>query len=219
MFKIACIASIIEKQRDLTVEQILKQTIQPDKVHFYIDDKPVTGLENRRVRIAENQTKLQAIVERMTDIDLVWQIEGDGILPHNALERLITHYYDHPAIYSGVEVGRHGLYCLGAWHIARDRQSFQSVDYRLHGLQRVDAMGLYCFLMAKEPYLYAKPSWNNHRWGPDVNFFLSSPVDKYVDMDLHVGHQIRGGIIMPTDASTCNARFWKENKEWRFEQL
>jgi hypothetical protein len=39
-------------------------------------------------------------------------------------------------------------------------------------------------------------------------------------MDLHIGHQIKGGVIMPEHITTCNVKFYKnENNDWKFKQL
>lgn len=210
---VACV-----EDRSLVDEQIAKQTRQPDEVVVLVDTEPAQGIDARRKRIAENQKLLQGIVER-SDADIVWQLEGDSVVQENALDKLLMRYTEEPAVYSGVQVGRHGLYCLGAWHINADRTRLRSVDHRLHGLQEVQGMGLYCFVMDRQSYLAAYATWDGERWGPDVNFFLSSPIKKYVDMDLHVGHFYKGGIIRPTDAAVCNAEFLLVNNQWEFKQL
>lgn len=216
--KILCVGQV--EDRTNIDQQILKQTIQPDRTIFYVDENPAKGIDARRIRIAENHEKLREIVEAYKP-DLVWQVEGDGVMPENTLERLLGHYIRNPdvACYSGVEVGRHGLYCLGAWHVAKDRKSYESVDYRLKGLQEVDAMGMYCFLMPANIWLATPCYWNGERWGPDVNFFLNIAKPKYVDMGLHIGHKTKTGTIEVSHISTCNAKFWEENGTWEYKQL
>lgn len=214
--RVLCVAQL--EDRTLADEQVRKQTRQPDRTIFYIDPTPAIGIENRRYRIAENHQKLREFVQAYKP-DLVWQIEGDCVLEDDTLEHLLDLYEEYPAIYSGVQVGRHGLYCLGAWHVSHDRNMFRSVDHNQYGIIEVDAMGMYCFLMPAQAYLDASCWWEGERWGPDVNFFLSSPLEKFVDMDLQVGHAHNGGVIMPNDISTCNAEFWRDGDEWRFKQL
>lgn len=213
---ILCIAQL--ESRIIADEQVAKQTIQPLRTIFYVDKAPAQGIDARRIRIAENHQKLRDIVLAYQP-DYVWQIEGDSILPENTLETLISHYQKQPGVYSGIQVGRHGLYCIGAWHVAKNKKEFASVDHKLTGLQSVDAMGMYCFFTDTATWLSGDCYWKSERWGPDVNYFLSIDAPKFVDMDLEIGHKTNTGIIMPSHASTCNAVFWQENKEWRFEQV
>lgn len=201
-------------------EQISKQTIQPDVIDLYIDEDPAVGINNRRNRIADNMLLLREKVIA-SDADLIWQVEGDGVFEDNTLERLLGHYFrgKDGDVYSGIEVGRHGLYCIGAWHINADGTEIQSVDYQLEGIQKVDAMGLYCFLTSRKTWLKGYADWEDEVWGPDVNFFLSTSADKYVDMGIQIGHKVKNGIIRVTDESTCNAKYWLENGKWEFKQL
>jgi hypothetical protein len=213
---ILCIAQL--EDRTLADEQVQRQTLQPDRTIFYIDENPAVGITERRKKIAENHSKLVEIVKAYKP-DLVLQIEGDSVMPSNTLETLVNHYKQKKAIYSAVQVGRHGLYCIGAWHVANDRTSFESVDYKQKGLQEVDAMGLYCFIADTKTWLSGKCEWNGEKYGPDVNYFLSISKNKYVDMNLQIGHKHKDGIITVDQPSTCNARFWLENNIWQFKQL
>jgi len=218
--KILCIAQVEDSTN--VEQQVAKQTLQPTESVFYIDKKPARGIEKRRKRISDNHGYLRLMVRKYNP-DLVWQIEGDCDLPEDCLARLVQHYHNlydkNFGFVSGVQVGRHGLYCLGAWHFNDDRTRFNSVDYKLDGLQRVDATGFYCLLAPTDVWLSGVASYNGERYGPDVNFGLSIKKDKYVDMNLEIGHIFKGGIIRPSDISTCNATFWLENNQWSFKQL
>ena len=203
-------------------EQILKQTVQPDKVIFYIDENPAKGINERRKRIADNHAKLQAIVKAYKP-DLVWQVEEDGVYPKDTLERLIMQYNKLNApdfgYISGIQVGRHGLYHLGAW-VNFTADSFESLDYRLKGIQEVEATGFFCLLAERNKWLAGTASYNDEPYGPDVVWGLSTPYKKYVDMSIEVGHKVKGGVIEPKHISTCNVRFYKNEKgEWKFTQL
>lgn len=221
--KVLAIASL--ENRENLDEQIAKQTVQPYRVIYHEDKNPAKGIENRRKRIAQNQDKLKEIVKAYKhECDLVWQLEGDSVLPANCLDRLLDNLYSHhiqkdPAnlgYISGIQVGRHGLYHIGAWrNITKD--SFESIDYKLKGIQKVDATGLYCLLAPIETWLDGKASWNGEPYGPDVNWSLSLNKDIYVDMNLEIGHKIKGGIIMPSDPSTTNVRFNKTAKGWEYK--
>ncbi len=200
-------------------KQILKQTIQPTRTILHVDDNPAVGINKRRERIAENHQFLRTIVKAYKP-DLVWQVEGDAVLPEDTLERLINHYLQNPdmGFVSGVQVGRHGLYCLGAWKF-HDQDNFESIDYNLKGLQEVDATGFYCMLAPAKVWLAGKCQWTGEIYGPDVVFGLSIGKKKYVDMDLHIGHKVKNGIINVSDMSTCNAKFFIEDGRWKYKQL
>mgnify|MGYP006143716601 CR=1 FL=1 len=215
--KVLCIAQV-EDRTNLDA-QILKQTVQPNRVIFHVDEQPAIGISARRVRISENHGRLQEVVKAYKP-DLVWQVEGDCDLPEDCLERLLLHYDklkdDDFGYVSGIQVGRHGIYCLGAWHNFTD-DSFESIDYKLTGLQRVDATGFYCLLAPTDVWLSGKCEWTDEPWGPDVNWGLSIPGKKYVDMDLHIGHIVSRGVIRPDGISTCNVRFEKRDGKWKYK--
>jgi hypothetical protein len=219
MLKVLAIAQV--EDRTNLDEQILKQTVQPDRVVFYIDKEPARGINERRKRIADNHKKLQEIV-RAYKPELVWQIEQDGIYPKDTLERLLMQYNklngaDFGYI-SGIQVGRHGLYCLGAW-VNFTSDTFESLDFTRKGIQEVEATGFYCLLMEREKWLSGTASWNGEPYGPDVTWGLSMPYRKYVDMDLQIGHKIKSGIIEPKHISTCNVRFFFRDGRWQFKQF
>lgn len=201
-------------------KQIAKQTIQPDEIYIYVDKNPARSLNLRRKKIAENQNILKGIVETY-DADIIWQLEGDDDLPENALEKLLEDYYNNPDGYvSGIQVGRHGLYCLGAWQFAEDFKSFKSLDHTLKGLQEVDATGFYCLLTSKEIWLKGLAEWEDEPYGPDVNWGISLRAQGYkiyCDMDVKVGHIIKGGIIHPDNISTCNVQFTNIEGRWHYK--
>lgn len=204
-------------------EQIAKQIVQPDYIDFYIDNEPAMGIMERRKRIASNHAKLIEIAKKY-NVDLIWQLEGDSELEPDTLSKLIHDYSklkDKKLAYiTGVQVGRHGIYALGAWHIAKDKQSFESLDYKLSGLQKIDASGFYCLLAPKDIWLKGKSFWIDEAWGPDVNWGLSlSDYEIYADLDISIGHNTKYGIIRISDMSTCNVRFEKINDKWQYKQL
>lgn len=217
---ILCIAQC--EDRTNLDKQILKQTVQPTRTIFYVDEAPAQGIDARRKRIADNHKRLEDIVLACQP-DLVWQVEGDGDYPEDCLEKLIMDYEflsksNDVAYVSGIQVGRHGLYCLGAWRNFTDA-SFESLDYKEIGLQEVEATGFYCLLAPREKWLSGKSTWTDEPYGPDVVWGLSIDGKKYCDMSLTVGHIVSRGIIRPENISTCNARFYKEDGRWKFKQL
>jgi hypothetical protein len=208
----------VEDRGNIDLE-IAKQTILPHEYKLYVDKNPAKGIDDRRSRIASNHVKLKNIVAE-SECDLVFQVEGDSVLPENALERLLGQYIKlgDDVIVSGVEIGRHGLYCIGAW-LFDGEDYFKSADYRWTGIRDVDAFGFYCLLTSKKTWLKGSASYNGEKWGPDVNWCLSINEKKYVDMDLKIGHRTPTGIIEVDQMSTCNAEFYMERGEWKFKQL
>ena len=217
--KVLCIGQV-EDSTHINAE-IAKQTRRPEATMFYVDPSPAKGINNRRNRIAENHKKLVEFVEFYKP-DLVWQVEGDAVLPENCLEKLLKQYkklrYDNFGYISGIQVGRHGLYCLGAW-VNFTPNSFESLDYRLKGIQKVEATGFYCLLAPTSVWLSGNAAWNGEIFGPDVVWSRSIDKNKYCDMSLTIGHKVHNGIIRPEHESTCNAKFYKQNDTWEYEQL
>ena len=222
IMNIIVIAQVEEHQVQHISNELARQTIKPDKIAILVDKKPARGIDRRRKRITKNHSQLVDLVEMNKNIDLVWQVEGDCVLPDDCLERLLEDYdvlkgKDFGYI-SGVQVGRHGLYAIGAWHIPKDRKTFRSVDYRNKaGLYKVDATGFYCLLAPRDVWLSGKVSWNREPWGPDVNWGLSIDKDIYVDMSLEIGHKIKGGVIYPKHISTVNVDFYQKDGRWLYK--
>lgn len=216
------------ENHEYIVKQLREQSVKPDDIIFHLDKHPARSITKRRQRIAENHEHVQRIV-RAYKPDLVWQLEQDTVLHPNTLENLLVMYEhldsDKLGYVSAVQVGRHGLYSLGAW-VNFTPNSFESLDYTLTGTQPVEATGLYCLLAKADVWLKGKCEWAGQPWGPDVNFGLSLKAlgfDIFVNMDIPVGHQVRRndlirGEIWPSHASTCNVKFIREpGNEWKYE--
>jgi len=221
--KILCVGQIEDKDKDSIATQIEKQTVQPDVIRLHLDETPAEGINERRKRIVENHTFLTEIVNEEQP-DLVWQVEGDSWFEPDTLERLLAHHKKmsmenaNLGYVSGVQVGRHGLYTLGAWQFEEDG-GFHSLDFKAKGLQSVDATGFYCLLAETDVWLKGTPHWTNEPYGPDVNFGLSlknQGFDIFADPELHIGHIYKNGIIKPTSLSTCNVRFFERNNRWEY---
>ena len=216
--KILLVAQV--ENADYIREQIAKQTVLPDEAYILVDENPATGIEERRKRIAENH---QFLIEGVKDIecDLIWQVEQDCHLPVQTLETLLEHYQnlkgDDFGYVSGVQIGRHGIYCLGAWHVAEDRKSFKSADYKNEGLEEVDATGFYSLLAEKETWLSGKCGWDGERYGPDVVWGLSINKKKYIDHDLVIGHKTEHRVLYTDDKNVCNVEFKLKNERWGYE--
>lgn len=224
-FKILCVAAV--EDRENCDKQIMKQTVQPDRTIYLIDEKPAKGIEARRKRIAANQRKLQDVVKAYQhECNLVWQIEQDGDLPEDCLERLIEDYKklhnnigDDFGYISGIEVGRHGLYCLGAWRNIKS-DSFESLNHNLEGIQEVEATGLYCLLAEPKVFTSGYPAWHDEPYGPDVVWGRSLNKRIFVDMDIRIGHITPRGTIRPEHISTTTVKFYKQpSGAWNYKEM
>ena len=225
--KILCVASV--EDRANVDAQILKQTVKPDRTIIVVDNDPANTIDDRRIRIAHNQNKLRDIVKAY-ECDLVFQVEGDSILPDDCLERLIARYrglktytfYPKKFGYiSGNQIGRHGLYHIGAWVNFSDSH-FESIDHTLTGVQEVEATGLYCLLASKASFLDGEVKWNGEPYGPDVVWSRSITAKQrriFIDMDLEIGHQVKSGVIYPHHISTTTVKFDKNNGKWGYKAL
>lgn len=215
--RVHCVASV--ENSDLVEEQIKKQTRQPDVTTITLDSNPEKGIEERRKKVVENHKKLKHAVER-EESDLIWQLEGDSVVPEDCLEHLLERFDVLKAkdfgFISGAQVGRHGIKCVGAWKVGEDY--FYSIDHARTGIVQIDAAGFYCYMSPRDVWLKGECEWNGERWGPDVNWGLSLTTQGYkgyVDMDLSIGHKVEHGIIYKEDPSTTNVKFYKENGEWK----
>lgn len=204
------------------LREITKQTFQLTETFIYVDKSPARGIDNRRKRIANNHQIIYDYVKK-SDADFIIQVEGDSVLDERTFEKLFDDLIELNSsklgYVSGIQVGRHGLYCLGAWNIYED--TFESLDYKSLGFQVVDATGFYCLLAKRDTWLKGHCFWDAQGWGPDVNWGLSltqQGYEIYVDMDLTIGHKIKRGVIWPRHASTCNAKFYKNQQgRWLYK--
>lgn len=219
--KILAIAQVEDDKNVL--KQIKKQTVQPDEIFIYVDPAPKIGINTRRRRIVENHSELMFKVKESKPT-LVWQLEGDGELTENALETLIADYKKLKAkdfgYISGIELGRHGIQAIGAWHFNEDKTIFKSLDYRAKGIQEVDATGFYCLLAPAKVWLKGITYWDWQMWGPDVNWSLSLKEQGYkiyCDMDVKLGHITERGIIHPDNIATENVTFTLINDQWTYK--
>lgn len=224
--KILVTGQITDDQIEHVDKQLKKQTYQDFSEVFLVDHEPAKGINNRRQRIAQNHEKLHTLVDKnKKKYNYIIQLEGDSVLEPDCFTRLIARLDEVPAkdfgYVSGVEVGRHGLYCIGAWEFADDRRSFKSIDPKVKGLHEVDATGFYCLLAPTKVWLKGNCFWNEHKWGPDVNWGLSlrdQGYKIYADMDIEVGHQSDRGVIGLKNKNLCQAVFKiNEHGKWRYK--
>ena len=135
---------------------------------------PAFAIIERRQHIANihNQAK-----ELIGDDEWVFSIEDDGILPYDALERLLWVQKARPeaGMLTGVELGRWGVPYVGAWRADDVHRPKQLMSMENHAgedfIDHIDAAGLYCALIRGD--LYRSHHFNSDNGlGPDVNLGL-----------------------------------------------
>lgn len=213
----------------LFLEQINKQTIKVWDVIKYIDKNPIPDLDDldtlreRRRRISSNHSKLKEFVEMQCKTDFVWQLESDSVVEPDCLERLINLYQKledkNIGYVSGIQMGRHGLKCVGAWRFKQDG-SFRSLNVNAKGIQTVDGSGFYCLLAKRDVWLKGEASWNGEPYGPDVAFGLSLRklgYNIYMDMANWIGHKTEKTILWPN--SGVNVEFYQSGDKWKYKVI
>src|SRR5690606_32087747 len=104
----------------------------------------------RHITNIHNQLK-----ELIGDADWIFSIEDDGILPNDALEKLIqVTKKPNVGMVTGVELGRWGVPYVGAWMSDDVNKTTQltSLENKTGSdlVEEIDACGLYCALINAE---------------------------------------------------------------------
>ena len=181
-----------------------------------------TILERRR-NIANNHNQLRELVG---DCDFVWSIEDDGIIPLDALSKLIRGFNTFPeaGLITGVELGRWGNPYVGAWtvdNITTPQQATSLTNKSLEGgYEEIDASGLYCALMRAD--LYKENNFfTQNGLGPDVNLGLAirqKGFKNYIDWSIHLTHLTydmnQYKEIHATDHSSVVVLTWAYGSTW-----
>ncbi len=134
--------------------------------------------------------------ELVDDADWIFSIEDDGILPPDALSRLVkmVKQYEDVGMATGVELGRWGVPYVGAWKVdnvndAREMSSAESHTSEPF-VEEIDACGLYCALIRAGKYKVHKFTAHNGL-GADVNlgiFLRREGYHNYIDWGIPVTH-------------------------------
>ncbi len=151
---------------------------------------PAFTIPDRRRHIVNIHNQIRELIE---DCDWIFSIEDDGVLPGDALEKLIenTTKYESIGMITGVELGRHGSRYVGAWRVddVFTPTKIESLQFG-EGVNEIDGCGLYCALI--RPDLYKSHEfYTKNGLGPDVNLGLylkQQGYKNYIDWSIHVGH-------------------------------
>lgn len=175
------------------------------------NDRLAYSIPERRVHITEIHNHFRELIE---NADWIFSIEDDGILPPNALERLLSASQAHGDVgmISGVELGRWGVPYVGAWTVdnVQDVTEMVSIENRTSEtpfVEPIDACGLYCALINAKQYKSHEFITDNGL-GPDVNLGLymrKQGLNNYIDWGVLVTHltyyEGQEIEIYPTDES------------------
>lgn len=182
-----------------------------------VGDVAVT-IPQRRQRIANIHNQIRGLVGE--DVDWIFSIEDDGILPTNALSWLVNDIQSYPAVglVTGVEVGRWGVPYVGAWTaddvFAPKEIISMSSKVMSEDVDEIDACGLYCALIQAD--LYKTHHFNaDNGLGPDINMSLEFKQlgwKNYIDWFVPVTHLTEKGtetIEIPAATNTFQVRLTK----------
>ncbi|MCA9339514.1 MAG: glycosyltransferase family 2 protein [Candidatus Saccharibacteria bacterium] len=167
--------------------------------------RPAFSIPERRQHIANIHNQLRDIV----DSEYIFSVEDDGILPSDALERLVHLMKSSNAgMVSGVELGRWGVQYVGAWVVddIYDTKMATSLLSKVGSdlIEEIDACGLYCALIRGDMYRQHEFDHKNGL-GPDVNlglFIRQEGFSNYIDWSVPVTHLTsRGGVEIEIPAS------------------
>lgn len=199
--------------------------------HSTHSTKPMEGnIPNARNRIAQLRNESKEVV---ADTKYVFSFEDDTIIPSDSFYKLRKSFYlaneaNPTGLVSGVQVARHGLKVLGAWHV--DNAQFPTEITSLGKnevattLAEVSGTGFYCYLTPTKLYKEATYGWHEPV-GPDVYYGLwlrTKGLSVYVDQSVVCGHKVgteRAGykVLMPDNVDVIQARFTKHGETWKHE--
>lgn len=177
------------------------------------------SINTRRRRIAAIHNEIHKLIKPS---EYVFLIEDDGVLPANALSRLMADYLAHPhaGFIEGVELGRWGIPHVGAWR-ADDVYDTKRLESAMPGagLEEIDAGGLYATLMRYD--LYRKhefKSYEGDAFGPDIAMGIELRrlgYQCFVDWTVLVDHLRPDGTSMhPKTITPVQMRFVNEGRYW-----
>lgn len=151
------------------------------------------SIPDRRRHIVNIHNQFKTLIG---EADWIFSIEDDGILPEDALEKLVIATKDRPdtGMITGVELGRWGVPYVGAWVVddIEITKSVTSIDNKAGDevVDKIDACGLYCALIRAD--LYKQHEFFTYNGlGPDVNlglFLRQQGLQNYIHWGVPVTH-------------------------------
>lgn len=184
-----------------------------------------TTIPQRRARISAIHNQIKGLLD--DDVDYVFSIEDDGILPINALSWLVNDMKNYPAagLITGVELGRWGVPYVGAWKVddVMNVQKITSLESKVGSskVEEIDACGLYCALIRADLYKQHEFGAGNGL-GPDINMaleFRQLGFKNYIDWFVPITHLtnkngVEKAIPADSDAMVINLTPLGNSKTW-----
>ncbi len=153
-----------------------------------------TTIPQRRWHIASIHNQIRGLIA--DDVEWIFSIEDDGILPVNALSWLVNDVNNRPnvGLVTGVELGRWGVPYVGAWRVddIYDTKKVTSMESKVgtSTVEEIDACGLYCALIRADLYKQ-HDFFSDNGLGPDINLALEirrCGFQNYIDWFVPVTH-------------------------------
>jgi hypothetical protein len=150
------------------------------------------SINTRRCRIAAIHNEIRKLIK---PCEYVFLIEDDGVLPPEALSRLLADYSAHPyaGFVEGVELGRWGIPYVGAWR-ADDVYDMKRIESAMPGtgVEEIDAGGLYACLTRYRHYVdHEFRPYEGCAFGPDIGSGIAlrqHGYQNYLDWSVAVEH-------------------------------
>ena len=234
--KMLCV--IVDKKLDPAEDKRLKELLEGLTMRVVIgkspNEKVGSSIQERRQNISNLHNEFCDLIYEANGRNLnkvlshrwVFSLEDDGILPPDAIERLVSVATEKNAcLVSGVELGRWGLPYVGAWK-ADDCENPQKITSMKRGdsVEEIDASGLYCVVTHSIDYITHRFHCDNGL-GPDVNFGLdlkSKGSKNYIDWGVKVTHLTSGfdgEKEIPADSKSFQVELFKKGSEWDYKIL
>jgi hypothetical protein len=170
----------------------------------------------RRISAVHNATR-----KLINPCEYVFLIEDDGVLPPDALSRLLADYLAHPyaGFIEGVELGRWGIPHVGAWR-ADDVYDMKRLESAMpgSGVEEIDAGGLYACLTRFRQYVeHEFQPYEGCAFGPDIEWGIAlrrQGYRNYLDWSLGVEHcRPDGTSLHPRAMRVTQMRFTRRSNE------
>ena len=180
----------------------------------------------RRLRIADIHNQLK---QHIGECDYVLGIEDDTIVPDYTLVELLRNYAERPyaGFIEGAELGRWGVYYLGAWKFDDVYNPTKVESYMPEGkideLKEIDAGGLFCFMTKRSTYIdHFFKVFENNGLGPDVDFGVELRrlgYSNYLNLLINCSHMNNGQSISMPKMQPEKVGFDKVGDRWLYKKF
>jgi hypothetical protein len=185
-------------------------------------DKPGEDINSRRYRISAIHNKAAYYIPN--DCEYVFSIEDDTTYPPDTLTRMLKTFegYSNCAFVEGIELGRRKTPYIGGWKADDVNNPSEILSVMpSHGLQNIDAGGLYCALIDADLYKmhtfepFDKQGTNG--LSCDLNFGLylrQQNYDCFIDWSIQCDHIGETGSVNLGNTRPVQVIFEKATNRW-----